>query len=132
MEDSIFTKIIKGEIPCRRVYEDEQTFAFMDIHPVQHGHVLVVSKRQVANFYELEDGEYQALMATVKKIALRLESIFPEKKKIAAVIEGLEVDHVHVKLYPIDSGEELRNVPDMNQEPDHDALAKLAHQIATL
>lgn len=132
MEDSIFSKIIKGEIPCHKVYEDEQTFAFMDIHPVQPGHVLVVSKRQVTNFYELEDGEYQALMASVKKVALRLKSVFPEKKRVAVVIEGLDVDHVHVKLYPIDSGEELRHMPDMTQEPDHDALAKLAQQIALL
>lgn len=130
MEDSVFTKIINGDIPSHKVYEDEQTFAFMDIHPVQSGHVLVVSKRQVANFYELEDGEYQALMATVKKVALRLREVFPEKKRIAVVIEGLDVAHVHVKLYPVDSGEELRHIPDMSQEPDHGALAKLAHQLA--
>lgn len=130
MQDSIFTKIIKGEIPCHKVYEDDQTFAFMDIHPIQPGHVLVVSKRQVSNFYELEDEEYQALMATVKSVAKRLKEVFPDKKRIAVIIEGLDVDHVHVKLFPISTGEELRTNPDMNTEPDHDSLAKLAAKIA--
>lgn len=129
MEDSIFTKIIKGEIPCHKVFEDERTFAFMDIHPIQPGHVLVVSKRQVGNFYELEDGEYQALMATVKRVAKILKNVFPEKKRIAVIIEGLDVDHVHVKLFPIDTGEQLRTTPDLSAEPDHSALAALAQRL---
>lgn len=130
MEDSIFTKIIKGEIPCHKVYEDENTFAFMDIHPIQPGHVLVVSKRQVSNFYELEDLEYQALMTTVKKVAQRLKQVFPDKIRIGVIIEGLDVDHVHVKVFPIDTGDELRHEPDMSLEPDHEALALLAEKLA--
>lgn len=130
MEDSIFTKIIKGEIPCHKVYEDERTFAFMDIQPIQSGHVLVVSKNPVANFYELADDDYQALMATVKQVAKRLKVSFPDKKRIAVIIEGLEVDHVHVKLFPIDSGDDLRHQPDESLEPDHAALATLAEQLA--
>lgn len=129
MEDSIFTKIIRGEIPCHKVYEDEHTFVFMDIHPVQPGHVLVVSKRQVANFYELEDTDYQALMTTVKKVAQKLKVVFPNKKRIAVVIEGLDVAHVHVKLIPVDSGEQLRHIPDEAIEPDHSSLAELARTI---
>jgi len=130
MEDSIFTKIIKGEIPCHKVYEDERTFAFMDIHPIQPGHVLVVSKNPVANFYELADDDYRALMTTVKQVAKRLKLSFPDNKRIAVIIEGLEVDHVHVKLFPIDSGDDLRHQPDESLEPDHPALARLAEQLA--
>jgi len=130
VEDSIFTKIIKGEIPCHKVYEDDYSFAFMDIHPIQHGHVLLVSKKQVSNFYDLTDEEYQGLMSAAKKIAKRLKEFYPNKKRIGVMIEGLEVDHVHVKIFPVDTGDQFRAKPDMNSEPDHEALAKLAEKLA--
>lgn len=128
-EPSIFTKIIAGDIPSYKVYEDEDTFAFMDIHPIQPGHVLVVTKRQVENFYELTDDEYNALMATVKKIATKLHAVFPYKKRIAVIVEGLDVPHVHVKVFPIDSGQELRDIPDMGLDPDNTTLLELADKI---
>jgi len=130
MEDSIFTKIIKGEVPCHKVYEDAHTLAFMDIHPIQPGHVLVVSKRQVENFYELTDEEYTALMQSVKQVALRLKQVFPEKARIGAMIEGLDVPHVHVKIFPFTTSDEYRNQPDLTSEPDHEALARTAQQLA--
>ncbi len=130
MEESIFTKIIKGEIPCHKVYEDDYGLAFMDIHPIQEGHVLLVAKRQVPNFYELSDEEYQGLMTATQKIARRLSAFYPDKKRIGVMIEGLEVDHVHVKIFPIDTGDEFRREPDVNQEPDHEALERLAKKLA--
>lgn len=130
MEESIFTKIVKGEIPCHKVYEDKFSFAFMDIHPIQPGHILLVAKKQVSNFYDLTDEDYQGLMAATKKIALRLKEFFPNKKRIGVMIEGLEVDHVHVKIFPIDTGDEYRAKPDLNAEPDHEALAELAKKLA--
>ena len=75
MSDSIFTKIIKGEIPCHKVYEDEQTLAFLDIHPVQPGHVLVVPKAQIASLWELDDATYQAVMATTRQVARRCQQV---------------------------------------------------------
>lgn len=129
MQDSIFTRIIKGEIPCHKVTETQYSFAFMDIQPIQPGHVLVVSKRQVENFYELPDEEYQDLMNTVKQVAKKLKTIFPAKKRMAVIIEGLDVAHVHAKVFPIDSGNELRNLPDTNSSPDHDTLSKLAKRL---
>jgi len=129
MQDSIFTKIIKGEIPSHKVYEDDKTFAFMDIHPIQPGHVLVIPKTQVSNFYELEDEDYRALMTSVKKLARKLKEVFPTKLRIAVIIEGLEVDHVHVKVFPIDTDEEFRNHPDMDAEPDHAALTAMAEKL---
>ena len=126
---SIFTKIIKGEIPCHKVYEDDQTLAFLDIHPIQTGQVLVVPKRQVAFVWDLEPEEYQALMATVHKVGKRLREIFPEKDRIGVMIEGLDVgDHAHVKVFPFSKGE-YRNLPDMNAEPNHDELAELAEKL---
>lgn len=125
-EPSIFTRIIRGEIPCHKVYEDEHTIAFLDIHPIQPGQVLVVPKLQVADFYNLPDPEYDAFFATVKKVAQKLREQFPAKKRIGVMIEGLDVDHVHAKLFPIDTGDEYRYEPDMALEPDHQALTAMA------
>jgi histidine triad (HIT) family protein len=129
MEASIFTKIIQGEIPCHKVYEDEHTIAFMDIHPIQPGHVLVVSKTQVPTFLDLTEAEAAAFWQTVRKVGARLHSVFPEKKRIGVMIEGLDIDHVHAKLFPIDTGEEYRQEPDAS-EPDHVALAATAKRLA--
>lgn len=129
-EPSIFTKIIRGEIPCHKVYEDDKTFAFLDIHPVQPGMTLVISKTQAPTFLDLSDEDYAALWGTVKKVAQRLQQAFPAKAKIGIQVEGLDVPHVHVKLIPIDTGEEFRAPPDMNAEPDHAALAELAKTLA--
>lgn len=129
-EPSIFTRIIKGEIPCHKVYEDDYALAFMDIHPIQPGHVLVVSKRQVPNFYDLEGADYDGFMHAVKKVAVRLKEVFPQKKRIGVMLEGLDVDHVHAKVFPIDTGDQFRKEPDMSAEPDHAALAEMAKKLA--
>ena len=126
MEPSIFTRIINGEIPCFRIYEDENTIAFLDIHPIQPGHVLVVPKVQISNFYELDDTNYVAFFATVKKVAAHLAQKFPAKKRIGLMVEGLDIDHVHAKLFPIDSGDEYRFSPDMSADPDMAALGQMA------
>jgi histidine triad (HIT) family protein len=132
MQDSIFSKIIKGEIPCHKIYEDERTFAFLDIHPIQPGHILVVPKVQVADFYDLPDDDYEAFFQTVRRIAKHLKAHFPEKKRIGVMLEGLDVDHVHAKIFPIDTGDEYRHEPDMTAEPDHEALAAMAKKLAII
>lgn len=129
MEDSIFTKIIKGEIPCHKVYEDEKTLAFLDINPVQPGHVLVIPKEQVEFVWDLTDETYQALMATVKKVALHIRELSP-KKHIHEAIVGTDVPHAHVHLVPFDESHELKRKPDPQQEPDHEALAEMAKKLA--
>lgn len=129
MEDSIFTKIIKGEIPCHKVYEDDRTLAFLDIHPVQPGMVLVISKTQAETFLDLDKEDYAALWDTVNKVAHRLKELFPHKKRIGIQVEGLDVPHVHVKLIPVDTGEEFRAKPDEAAVPDHPALAAMAEKL---
>jgi histidine triad (HIT) family protein len=131
MQDSIFTKIIKGEIPSHKVYEDEYSFAFLDIHPIQPGHVLVVPKKQVGFVWDMEGEDYQGLMAAVQKIGQRLREVFPDKARIGVMIEGLEVaEHAHVKIFPFSNEAEYRAEPDTSAEPDHAALAELAKKIA--
>jgi len=130
MEDSVFTKIIKGEIPCHKVYEDDKTIAFMDIHPTQPGHVVVAPKVQVNFVWDLEQDDYGALMATVHKVGNRLRELFPGKARIAATVEGLGIsNHAHVNVFPFDTAEEFRSIPDSSKEPDHNELAKMAEKL---
>ncbi|HEY1835363.1 MAG TPA: HIT family protein [Candidatus Saccharimonadales bacterium] len=131
MEDSIFTKIIKGEIPCNKIYEDDKTFAFLDIHPIQSGHVLVVPKKQIGFVWDMDSEDYQALMATVQKVGRRLREVFADKARVGVMIEGLDVaNHAHVKIFPFSTEQEYRARPDPSAEPDNVALAELAAKLA--
>lgn len=127
MADSIFTKIIKGEVPCHRVYEDELTLVFLDIHPVQPGHTLVIPKRPVEFVWDLAPSDYQALMATSQKVARRLRQVLGVKY-IGAKIIGEEVPHAHVHLIPFDSVAEYNARPAL--EPNHTALSQMAARLA--
>ncbi len=130
MSDTVFTKIIKGEIPCHKIYEDDRTFVFLDIHPVQPGHTLVVTKTPYETFMDITGEDSTAFWNTIRKVAERLKLEFPNKKRIGLQIEGLEVAHAHAKLIPINSGIEFRAEPDMDTEPDHDELAEIAKRLA--
>lgn len=131
MADSIFTKIIKGEIPSHKIYEDEKTLAFMDIHPIQPGHVLVVPKVQIDFFWNLPEEDYIALMKTVQQVGQRLKKVFPDKHRVGVIIEGLDVeDHVHVKVFPFNTDEEFRNKQNPNSVPNHQLLTEQAKKLA--
>lgn len=97
---SVFTKIINGEIPCYKIYEDDKTFAFLDIHPETMGHTLVVPKTEVDRIYDLEDEDFQALMDTVKKISRHMEKVLGAR--IIWKVVGTDVPHAHVHLMPLD------------------------------
>lgn len=129
MQDSIFTKIVKGEIPCHKVYEDDATLAFLDIHPVQPGHTLVIPKQQVAFVWDLDPETYQALMATVQKVALRIREVLPALY-VGEQVFGLDVPHAHVHVIPFSTPDEFRRQPDMTVEPDHAALAAMATRLS--
>ncbi|HEU5005079.1 MAG TPA: HIT domain-containing protein [Candidatus Saccharimonadales bacterium] len=129
MSDSIFTKIIKGEIPCHKVYEDDQVLAFLDIHPKTPGHVLIVPKKQVKFVWNLGDEEYQHLMGAAKKIAGRIQDVL-EPTYVGLQIEGLGVPHAHVHVFPFENARQYHYVPDQSVEPDHDQLSKIATKLA--
>ncbi len=128
-EDSIFTKIIKGEIPCHKIYEDDKTLAFLDRSPIQPGHTLVVSKRQVDPLWDLPEEDYEAVMAVAQKIAKRLCQVLGVPR-IGMQVIGIDVHHAHVHLIPFSTVEEFRSIPDPNAEPDHPALAEMAKRLA--
>jgi histidine triad (HIT) family protein len=129
MQDSIFTSIIKGDIPCHKVYEDDNTLAFLDIHPIQPGHVLVIPKQQIDHLWDLATEDYQAVMATCQKVALRLRAVL-KVPRVGVQVMGLDVPHAHIHLIPFSVIEEFRAVPDMAAEPDHTALAAMAQKLA--
>ena len=129
MQDSVFTKIIKGEIPCHKVYEDDRAIAFMDINPVQPGMVLIVPKLQIDHFMDLPDEDYQALMSALKKIAAKMRQVFPDKR-VGVQIEGLDVPHAHIKAFPISSADDFRALPNTNTDPNHPALAQMAKKLS--
>lgn len=129
MQDSIFTKIIKGEIPCHKIYEDDKTFAFLDIHPKTPGHTLVIPKKQVEFVWDLEDEDYEALMAAVKKVARRIRDTMG-KPYVGELVIGIDVPHAHVHVYPFATTVESQRIPDPSEEPDHAALAEVAKKLA--
>lgn len=97
---TIFSRIIKGEIPCYKIAEDDRFFAFMDINPVSKGHTLVVPKKEVDYIFSLGDEELGEMMMFAKKVAAAIEKAMPCKRIGVAVI-GLEVPHAHIHLIPI-------------------------------
>ena len=99
---SVFAKIVAGEIPCYKIYEDEKVLAFLDIHPEVAGHTLVIPKVEIDRIYDLPDEDYMALMAAAKKIARRMEDVLG-KRTIWKVI-GTDVPHAHIHLMPYDEG----------------------------
>jgi histidine triad (HIT) family protein len=129
MQESIFTKIINGEIPSHKIYEDEFTFAFLDIHPKTSGHCLVIPKKQVQFVWDLADEDYAALMSTVKKVALRVREVI-KPRLVGEQIIGDEVPHAHVHIFPFNNIEEFRRIPDMDAQPNHEALSDMAKKLA--
>lgn len=129
MQDSIFTKIIKGELPSHKVYEDDNSYAFLDIHPLVAGHTLVVPKKQVEFLWDLEDEDYQQLMANVKKVATRLREAM-NVPYVGVQVIGVDVPHAHVQLIPFTNVSEYRGQADMSAEPNHEELAAVAAKVA--
>lgn len=126
--DCIFCKIVAGQIPCHKVWEDDHHLAFLDINPVQEGHTLVVPKAHAPYLFDLDDTNYQSLLAASKTVATRLKKVF-QPPRVGMIVEGFGVDHVHVHLVPITG---LHQLDSRHAKPgDHGKLAKLAERIRT-
>ena len=102
MQESIFTKIVKGEIPSFKIAETANFLAFLDVMPLRRGHTLVIPKKQVDYIYDLDDDILSELFVFSKKVAKKLEAKI-NCKRIGVSVIGLEVPHAHVHLIPIDS-----------------------------
>ncbi|PLX17864.1 MAG: HIT family protein [Salinivirgaceae bacterium] len=104
--DTIFTKIVKGEIPSYKVYEDEKYYAFLDISPLKKGHTLVIPKSQVDYIFDLDDQELSGLHIVSKKVAKAIKEVFP-CEKVGVVVLGLEVPHAHIHLIPLENEQDI-------------------------
>ena len=110
---SVFAKIVAGEIPCYKIYEDEKVLAFLDIHPETMGHTLVIPKVEVDKIYDLPEEDYVALMLAAKKIARHMEDVL-NKRTLWKVI-GTDVPHAHIHLMPFDAEWEQGRVIEVSE-----------------
>lgn len=125
---TIFSKIIKGEIPSYKVAEDENFYAFLDINPITWGHTLVVPKKETDYFFDLDDPQLGDIMIFAKRVAGAIKETIP-CKKIGVAVLGLEVPHAHIHLVP------LKNDGDMDfknkiSNPDPVKMKEIADAIA--
>ena len=125
---TIFTKIINGEIPCYKIAEDENYFAFLDINPLTKGHTLVVPKIEDDYIFNLDEKTYAGLMLFAKRVAHAIEAAVPCKRVGVAVL-GMEVPHVHVHLVPLNWEKDMIiSNPKLKLEPAE--MQKIATEIS--
>ena len=103
---TIFTRIIKGEIPCYKIAEDDKYFAFLDINPLKAGHTLVVPKKETDYLFDLEDDQLAGMIIFSKKVAEAIKSAIP-CNRIGVAVLGLEVPHAHIHLVPMNSMDDV-------------------------
>ncbi len=125
---SIFSKIIKGEIPSYKVAEDDNFFAFLDINPNAKGHTLVVPKKEVDKIFDLDVETFEALMLFSRRVALAIEKTI-KCQRVGLSVIGLEVPHVHVHLIPLNKMEEATFSTKVSLSPEE--FAKVADKIAS-
>jgi histidine triad (HIT) family protein len=124
---SIFSKIIAGEIPCHKIYEDENHLAFLDVMPLVRGHVLVVPKKEIDYIFDLSEDELANIWKFALPIANAIKMAIP-CKRIGTSVIGLEVPHAHIHLVPMDSANDL-NFTREKLKVSHDELAQIAELI---
>lgn len=129
MSDSVFTKIIKGEIPSNKIYEDEFSYVFLDHNPKTPGHCLVISKKQFHYVWDLPTEDYTALMSTVKRVADRIREVL-SPKWVGMQVEGVAVPHAHVHVFPFNTLEEYSQTPDPEKKPSPETLAEMAGKLS--
>ena len=128
MTETLFTKIINGDIPSYKIAENEQFYAFLDISPVAVGHTLVVPKKPVDYIFDLEDQMLADLMVYAKKIAKAIEAVVP-CARIGIAVVGLEVPHTHIHLIPINDVGDI-DFKKKRVELSHEKMSQVAKEIA--
>ncbi|MGV3632532.1 MAG: HIT family protein [Bacteroidota bacterium] len=126
--ETIFSKILRSEIPCHKVAENERFLAFLDIQPLKRGHVLVIPKTETDYIFDLEDETLSEMILFSKEVAARIKAVFPCKKVGVAVI-GLEVPHAHIHLIPINTMNDM-NFANDKLRLEQNELAEIAEKIS--
>ncbi len=126
---TIFTKIINGEIPCYKIAENENYFAFLDINPLMEGHTLVVPKKETDYIFDLGDDQLEGLILFSKKVAVAIRKAIP-CNRIGVAVLGLEVPHAHIHLVPMNSMDDVNfKNPKLKFSPDQ--FRKTAEKISS-
>ena len=121
---SVFSKIVAGEIPCYKIYEDDKVLAFLDIHPETKGHTLVIPKVEVDRIYDLSEEDYLALMLAAKKIARHMEDVLGARTLWKVV--GTDVPHAHIHLEPLDETWTYGRTLELSEDEMKEIQTKLA------
>ena len=109
----IFCKVIVGEAPSTKVYEDEHVFVILDIHPINEGHTLVIPKKHVSSFHDMEDDLYHKVFTAVKKVANTLKKTV-QNEHVGLAISGFDVNHTHVHVVPLMDKHDLTSQKALN------------------
>lgn len=125
-EPSIFTRIINGEIPAHKIYEDDRVIAILDVHPIYEGHTLVIPKTQIDHIWDLNDDNYEYLWSVAKKIAKRIQAEI-QPVRVGVIVEGFGVPHTHIHLVPIYDSNDLQKADKLS--PTTDELAIMADRL---
>lgn len=125
-EECIFCKIVSGEIPSIKIWEDEKHIAILDRNPINPGHTLLIPKKHTEYLFDLSGEEYSELMLKAKEIAKLLKSKL-NPKKVGMAIEGFGVPHIHIHLVPVNAGNELN--PERAKPMGEEELNKIAERI---
>ena len=112
---SLFSKIVKGQIPCYKVAETNDFLAFLDINPNAKGHTLCIPKKEIDELFELDNNSYNGLMKFSREVAIALKKTIP-CKRIGMSVIGLEVPHVHIHLIPINSMEDMQFIKKLDKQ----------------
>ncbi len=127
---TLFTKIVRGEVPAYKVAENSQFLAFLDIRPNAKGHVLCIPKKEIDKIWDLEEEMYQELMRFARRVAIALEKTVPCRRVGMAVV-GLEVPHTHVHLIPLNSMRDMdfSNHLDMSEQEFKDLAGAIGANV---
>ncbi len=125
---SLFTKIVDGELPCHKVYEDDDHLAFLDLRPISAGHTLLIPKKEIDYLFDMPDEDYVRMWSVAKKIAAHLQSQ-TGCARVCVGVWGFEVPHAHIHLVPTDSMADFPPPPD-RMNPSSDDLARVAKNLA--
>ncbi|MBI2057161.1 HIT family protein [Candidatus Pacearchaeota archaeon] len=125
-KNCIFCKILKGEIPAVKIFEDEKHFAFLDMNPINSGHTLLIPKKHIEYLFDLNDKEYSELMLKAKHLAKLLKNKLVSKR-VGIAVEGFAIPHAHLHIIPLNKGNELN--PERAKPMNKEELNKIAGMI---
>ena len=131
MADCIFCKIIKGEIPAHKVYEDKSVLAFLDIHPLNPGHIIITPKNHVDEWQDMSEDLFDHVMEAAQRLGRTLK-IKLKPARVGFWVEGFEVAHAHIHVSPLQNANDFstkRTKAEMQAEPDNNALAAIAKKL---